>query len=95
MFQLLFQNLFKLHKHTQLLEIFNWDEEALETYTASLSKNINEFKGESVDDLMELCLDEAAPFILEFNKNQLKEFLEDEFSSTLKEITSNEKMIEN
>ncbi|MAF25349.1 hypothetical protein CL634_07220 [bacterium] len=95
MFQLLFQNLFKLHKRTQLLEIFDWDEEALETYTASLSKNINEFKGESVDDLMELCLDEAAPFILEFNKNQLKEFLEDEFSTTLREITAHQIAVEN
>ena len=44
---------------------------------------------------MDLCLKEAAPFLLEFNKNQLKEFLEDEFSNTLREITARQIAVEN
>ena len=44
---------------------------------------------------MEMCLKEAAPFLLEINKNQLKEFLEEEFSNTLKEITMPQNTMEN
>ena len=95
MFQLLFQNLFNIHKHTQLLEIFSWDEEALKKYTLILTKNIHDFNGESIEELMEMCLKEAAPFLLEINKNQLKEFLEEEFSNTLKEITMPQNTMEN
>lgn len=95
MFQLLFQSLFHINRQTRLLEIFNWDEENLQSYMNSLSQVINEFHGESIEDLMDLCLEMASPFILETNEKALKEFLEEEFNLLIEDIMSKNNEMEN
>ncbi len=95
MFQLLFQNLFHVHRQTRLLEIFSWDEENLQNYMNSLSQVINEFQGESIEDLMGLCLEMAEPFILNINQVELKEFFEEEFNLLLEDILSKKDEMEN
>ena len=95
MFQLLFQNLSHIHRQTRLLEIFSWNEEKLENYMKSLSQVMNDFQGESIEDLMDLCLEISEPFVLEINQIELKKFLEEEFNLLLEDIMSNKDEMEN
>ena len=95
MFQLLFQNLFHLHRQTRLLEIFSWDEEKLETYMQCLSQAMNDFQGESIEELLDLCLEISEPHILKINQIELKKFFEEEFNLLLEDIMSNKDEVEN
>ena len=95
MFQLLFQNLFHIHRQTRLLEIFDWDEENLQNYMHSLSQIVNDFQGDSIDSLMDLCLETSKPFVSEINQIDLKKFFEEEFNLLLEDILSKKNELEN